>query len=72
LTGHPLIAPVTAFGGVQDIRVGYREREMWGKETRGPFSLHSLPGDHFFLRIYEALLLQIMARYLYPLVREVA
>lgn len=57
----PLDCPVTAFGGVQDIRVGYRELEMWGKETHGPFSLHSLPGDHFFLRTYEALLLQIIS-----------
>jgi medium-chain acyl-[acyl-carrier-protein] hydrolase len=46
----PLDIPLTAFGGVEDTRVSQQELEEWRKHTSKAFTLHMLPGDHFFWR----------------------
>ena len=45
----PLNCPIAAFGGLEDIEVPREDIEPWRTETTGSFSLHMLPGDHFFL-----------------------
>jgi medium-chain acyl-[acyl-carrier-protein] hydrolase len=56
--GPPLGCPLTAFGGLQD------EESMasWGEYTTASFSLHMLPGGHFFLHSSQGALLEIVAR----------
>jgi medium-chain acyl-[acyl-carrier-protein] hydrolase len=47
---RPLLeCAITAYGGLLD-RTATRERiEAWSARTRGPFSLHMIPGDHLFV-----------------------
>jgi len=47
--GEPLEGPLTAVGGLADEHVPQDGLEAWRELTRGPFRLHMLPGDHFFL-----------------------
>ncbi|HLI69637.1 MAG TPA: alpha/beta fold hydrolase [Ktedonobacteraceae bacterium] len=47
---EPLAIPITAFGGLQDRRVSRAALGAWSMQTRGPFVLHMLPGNHFFWR----------------------
>lgn len=46
----PLECPVSALGGVDDLEVPGGDLAAWAEQTRGPFALHMLPGDHFFLQ----------------------
>ncbi|MFF7633512.1 thioesterase II family protein [Kitasatospora sp. NPDC008050] len=43
-----LSIPISAFGGLNDDSVARRELDLWSSHTTGEFSLHMLPGDHFF------------------------
>lgn len=63
--GPPLACPITAFGGVQDLDAGRDLLELWREQTTAGFSLHMLPGDHFFLHTSRDLLLQTISRKLY-------
>lgn len=62
----PLDCPITAFGGLQDREVPYDALKVWQEQTNAAFSLHMLPGDHFFLQSAEPLLLQLLSQELYP------
>ncbi len=44
----PLPCPISAFGGANDIEIGYEALEGWGRQTRGRFRQTMLPGGHFF------------------------
>jgi medium-chain acyl-[acyl-carrier-protein] hydrolase len=56
----PLQCPVSVFGGLADS--AEREKlEGWRAQTRVAFSLHMLPGDHFFLNSSRRLLLRTLA-----------
>jgi medium-chain acyl-[acyl-carrier-protein] hydrolase len=57
----PLACPITAFGGRQDPGVEQRHLQYWAQQTTARFSLHLLPGDHFFLRSAESALLEIIS-----------
>jgi medium-chain acyl-[acyl-carrier-protein] hydrolase len=46
---RPLDCPITVFGGLQDSTASMEEHAAWNAQTRGPFTLHMFPGDHFFL-----------------------
>ncbi len=61
----PLDCPITAFGGLQDREVSYDDLKVWQEETNAAFSLHMLPGDHFFLQSAQPLLLQLLSQELY-------
>jgi medium-chain acyl-[acyl-carrier-protein] hydrolase len=61
---EPLACPISAFGGEQDHTVSAQQLSAWREHTQGAFSLHMLPGDHFFLQKYQGLLLQALARQL--------
>jgi len=62
----PLSCPITVFGGVEDHEIGRKELEAWSAQTSGAFSLHMLPGDHFFVNTSQALLCRLLAGHLGP------
>jgi medium-chain acyl-[acyl-carrier-protein] hydrolase len=45
----PLSCPVSAFGGLRDKEVSPEDVRAWSRHTTGPFRVHLLPGDHFFV-----------------------
>lgn len=47
--GPPLPCPITAFGGHDDLTVSREHLDGWSQHTAAAFSLHTLPGDHFFI-----------------------
>lgn len=59
--GEPLDVAVSAFGGDADPHVGRDAIGAWQQTTRGPFRLHVLSGDHFFLRTAAEPLLAALA-----------
>jgi surfactin synthase thioesterase subunit len=60
----PLGCPITVFGGVNDHRATREALLAWRQETTNEFRLRMLPGDHFFLRTSESLLLRLMSQML--------
>jgi medium-chain acyl-[acyl-carrier-protein] hydrolase len=66
----PLDSPITAFGGLQDEDVSREQMAAWREQTTAEFSLHMLPGDHFFIHTSEALLLEVLSRRLDQLLRS--
>lgn len=58
--GVPLTCPITVFGGLDDAVVSRESLYAWRQETSGAFKLNMLPGDHFFLRTSESLLLRLL------------
>ncbi len=56
----PLDCPITAFGGLQDQEVSYDQIKAWEEQTSASFSLHMLPGNHFFLHSFQSFLLEII------------
>jgi medium-chain acyl-[acyl-carrier-protein] hydrolase len=63
--GDPLRCPIFAYCGVQDDEETRELMSKWKEQTGSRFKLHMLPGDHFFLRSSQALLLELVARDLY-------
>lgn len=53
----PLECNISCFGGLQDAMVNRGELEGWRDQTNVRFSLRIFPGDHFFLRAIQPLLL---------------
>lgn len=64
----PLECPITAFGGLQDQEVSYDELKAWQEQTNASFSLHMLPGNHFFLHSAQLLLLKLLSQDLHRLI----
>ncbi len=62
----PLPLGISAFGGRSDPHVPRSELEAWREQTQGPFSLHLLAGDHFYLHGSRTHLLAVIARLLAP------
>src|SRR5215213_1036394 len=62
--GPPLVCPLTAVGGLEDEDVKPEHLAPWRELTTGEFSLHMLPGDHFFLHTARDMLLEIITRQL--------
>jgi medium-chain acyl-[acyl-carrier-protein] hydrolase len=54
----PLDCPITAFGGQEDEEIASQDLEAWREQTKKAFSLHILPGDHFFINSQRLLLLK--------------
>ena len=58
----PLPVPITAFQGCDDPFCSPAEIEEWGTQTNRQFSIHCMPGAHFFLRSqYPNILAQVRA-----------
>jgi medium-chain acyl-[acyl-carrier-protein] hydrolase len=62
----PLRCPVTAFGGLRDPEVLPADVQAWSTHTTGPFRVHFLPGDHFFINSARPQLLRLVAAALEP------
>lgn len=60
----PLSIPITVFGGTRDMETTLDELAAWRDQTTRDFTLHILPGDHFFPKSAESLLLPLVARQL--------
>lgn len=56
----PLECPIVGFGGIDDNTVTLEGLQQWKEQTTTYFSLHILPGDHFFLNSYESQLLKVV------------
>ena len=57
-----LTCPVTAFAGTRDPVVQESAVTAWADHTSGPFRLHAIPGDHFFLAEHREQVLGIVSR----------
>jgi medium-chain acyl-[acyl-carrier-protein] hydrolase len=57
---EPLDVPFALFGGLSDPNGTREGLEAWRSYTRGAFSVHVLPGEHFFLNTARAQLLPLL------------
>jgi medium-chain acyl-[acyl-carrier-protein] hydrolase len=48
-SGDPLNVPITAFAGTEDTEANPEMMQPWALQTIGGFTLHALPGNHFFI-----------------------
>ncbi|MGH3697133.1 MAG: thioesterase II family protein [Pseudonocardiaceae bacterium] len=62
----PLSCPITAFGGLGDEEVYPEDVQAWSRHTTGPFGVHLLPGDHFFVNSAFPDLLRLVSAALTP------
>jgi medium-chain acyl-[acyl-carrier-protein] hydrolase len=58
----PLNCPISTFGGMRDEKVSHRDLEAWRDQTNGSFSIRMFPGDHFFLKTTQPLVLQALSQ----------
>ena len=58
---EPLDCRVVAFAGNADTLAPEPKVAAWARHTRGSFTLHTLPGDHFFIRSERKTLLDLIA-----------
>lgn len=61
----PLKIPITAFGGVEDTHITREEFHVWNQETSGPFVLHMIQGDHFFLNTAHSTIIESIEQELF-------
>ncbi|MFY9622117.1 MAG: thioesterase II family protein [Pyrinomonadaceae bacterium] len=57
-----LDCPITAFGGTDDTEVPQKKIEGWREHTSGPFLLHMLTGDHFFIHTSQSDVVRTVVR----------
>ena len=65
----PLDCPISAFGSLEDPDVSRESLEAWRLETTSSFSVHMFPGNHFYLKTSQRLLLQVLSREMYQYLR---
>jgi medium-chain acyl-[acyl-carrier-protein] hydrolase len=58
---QPLPIPIAAFAGRDDPRAPLGAVAGWHDETRAGYTVHELPGDHFFLHSAHDMLLRLVA-----------
>jgi medium-chain acyl-[acyl-carrier-protein] hydrolase len=61
-SGAPLRCPITVFGGLEDCEETRDLLLAWKEQTISEFTLHQVPGDHFFLRSSQSFLLGLLSR----------
>ncbi|MGS0741622.1 thioesterase II family protein [Glaciimonas sp. GG7] len=64
---QPLACPIVAFCGTHDLMVSKQNMQGWHDKTSASFTLHTLPGDHFFLHPQRTRLLEIITTAISPL-----
>jgi medium-chain acyl-[acyl-carrier-protein] hydrolase len=62
LSGPPLNCPISTFGGLNDDRVNHDDLEAWRDQTAVSFTIRMFPGDHFFLKSTQPLLLRALSQ----------
>jgi len=55
-----LSCPIVAFGGTDDDEETLERMKAWHSQTSGPFSLHAIQGDHFFIHSNEQQVLALL------------
>lgn len=60
----PLAVPITALAGASDARATPHELTAWRAHTTGPFALHVVAGDHFFVTSARAQVIERVAQIL--------
>ncbi|WP_017559899.1 thioesterase II family protein [Nocardiopsis baichengensis] len=69
--GPPLSAPLSTFGGLQDVRVSGGDLDQWRRHTAARFRLIMLPGSHFFVHsARDAVLAEVSAELETTVTRE--
>ena len=63
---EPLAVPIVAFAGDADPLAAVAAVAGWERHTRGRFAMHTLEGDHFFIRRSRDRLLALLQRELAP------
>jgi len=58
---EPLSIPLTALGGVDDRLVTRQGLDAWREHTTSPFTMHVLPGGHYFHQEHEDAVLRIVS-----------
>lgn len=58
----PLNCPISTYGGLSDQRVNHCDLEAWRDQTTLSFSIRMFPGDHFFLKSTQPLLLRALSQ----------
>ncbi len=58
----PLVCPITAFGGTDDVDVPRKSIEGWREHTSSTFSMHILPGEHFFINTEQQAIARTVAQ----------
>ena len=61
VNGDPLDCPITAFGGLQDDTASQEDLEAWRQQTKCAFTLHMIPGDHFFIHFERKQFLRLLS-----------
>lgn len=59
---EPLDCPISAFGGLQDVRVSRESLAAWSVHTRSDFKVRVFPGDHFFIHSARTMVLQALSQ----------
>ncbi len=62
LSGPPLNCPISTFGGLSDQRINHDDLEAWRDQTTASFTIRMFPGDHFFLKSTQPLLLRALSQ----------
>jgi medium-chain acyl-[acyl-carrier-protein] hydrolase len=60
--GARLPCPIVAFAGTKDEEETVERMREWHVQTTGSFSLHALPGDHFFIHSSERQVIELLLR----------
>lgn len=68
----PLACPITAFGGTHDREVDRKRLQAWKTQTNTDFSLHMIPGDHFFINTSQQILLAALSEELQGIVTRIS
>jgi len=56
----PLACEIVALGGLQDNNVNIADLEAWREQAMQGFSMHLLPGDHFFINSAQEQVLHLL------------
>jgi medium-chain acyl-[acyl-carrier-protein] hydrolase len=59
---QPLRSSITAFSGVRDPEASVEETAAWAQQTTGVFTIHVIPGDHFFINSHRSLVQDLLSR----------
>jgi medium-chain acyl-[acyl-carrier-protein] hydrolase len=62
----PLDCALSCFGGEQDRHTRRDDLEAWREQTRGPFTLRTFPGGHFFIESAREAVLRALSEDLVP------
>jgi medium-chain acyl-[acyl-carrier-protein] hydrolase len=66
----PLDCPIVAFAGVDEEDLCARELDAWSEHTSGSFRSRRFPGDHFFIRESQALVIEAIRQEIAGVRRE--